>query len=281
MSIHFRGAATRQLEHHSPFARGVLVVVGLVIALFSAGLVLVSLTVQGPVPGPFFLIAAFFAGLSAYGGWLCWRGIRGTSVVRLVGGESFIGRYGHVLGIVMGAGIFVWRDPQPFTADWGLATSLLLLPVHLVLHELGHLCAGWLVGLRFESLGLGPVVARRLGGRLVWEWRGAGLHPGVDGWASVSPGGRGPARWRRAVFIAGGPLGNFATAALAAGLRSALTGPAGTAAALLEAVTLWGCVTGALNLVPLRLTGVSLVTDGASLLALLRSEGQPGTARFD
>lgn len=131
--------------------------------------------------------------------------------------------------------------------DWfgiaivGLA-GLFGYPVHLVIHEAGHLLVALLVGLRVTGV------------RISLRRQSA---------VTVRPAGPALAV-RMAAFVLGGPLANIAAAALAwQVLRQPLPAPVRMAAALAGAI---GLVVAVMNLLPIRLPGSTLDPDGLSLL---------------
>ena len=90
--------------------------------------------------------------------------------------------------------------------------SLACLALAVIVHEVGHLLAGWMVGFRFSSITIGPMAVRLEYGRLRAGFRRvlpaaghAGMH--IDRIRRL--------RRRLLRFIAGGPLANLLTAALA------------------------------------------------------------------
>ena len=153
-------------------------------------------------------------------------------------------------------GLFLWatrgtpRD-SPWHLGWRIASSLaifavlgLTMHVAVLVHELGHLAAGRLVGLHSTEMVVGPWGWRRRDGKTRFYWTGHWLSH--DGWAAASyVGEHMPAR-RSAILILGGPVASLLLALVAfyAG-----------------AVPLWRSLAGV----------VCLVIGGMSLLALLGS----------
>lgn len=98
-----------------------------------------------------------------------------------------------------------------------LATALAVL-----IHELGHLLAGALVGFQFRSLTVGPLFWSRYGGTIHFEWRKFTL----SGYASMAPpkiDPRLPSRFM--IFVLGGPIASAVYAGLCLGLCFVLQAP--------------------------------------------------------
>lgn len=158
------------------------------------------------------------------------------------------------------------RRVRPDAADFIGIEYLLCLAVAIIVHELGHLLAGWMVGLRFSSITIGPFALRLEYGRLragilrVMPAGGyAGMH--IDRIHRL--------RRRLLRFTVGGPLANLLTAFLAA---SWLAYAPPTSIALTVSLELFWMISALLaifNLLPIR-TGM-LYTDGARILMLRSS----------
>lgn len=105
---------------------------------------------------------------------------------------------------------------------WQLAllSALLLVKLFFVLnavlllcilvHELGHLVAGVLVGFRFISIRVGPLRVEHTG-QMSWHWTWRALTSGVTVSYPVSQRG---VRWRLFASVAGGPAANLVSAFL-------------------------------------------------------------------
>jgi hypothetical protein len=106
------------------------------------------------------------------------------------------------------------RDVGLLGSFWRLVTAVLLsLFLTTTIHELGHLLAGKLVGLRFHLLIIGPLRLSRESGRLRLGWhKGTALFNGLAG--SIPNDSHDLPR-RLLVFTSGGPLANLAQALLA------------------------------------------------------------------
>ncbi|MFN7925278.1 MAG: M50 family metallopeptidase [Bryobacteraceae bacterium] len=85
------------------------------------------------------------------------------------------------------------------------------LAVAIALHEAGHMIAGWVVGFRFSSIAVGPLmITRRSDG---WT---AGIHKGLgfDGQSGVNIGSLNMLRLRRLIYAAGGPAASLVATAV-------------------------------------------------------------------
>src|SRR5260370_219579 len=95
--------------------------------------------------------------------------------------------------------------------SWALLFALqaLLLFLTILVHECGHLLAGWLVGFRVQEIRIGPLQIRRAERRLAltfnnclpWFGGGAMSIPG----SHTDPADPHPLRWRAPILPAGGP----------------------------------------------------------------------------
>jgi hypothetical protein len=151
--------------------------------------------------------------------------------------------------------------------------QLVVLYAVVTIHELGHLLGGWLVGMRFQQLTVGPLTLRR-------TRRGLQLHlnPGRSwyGGGSLSvPTATGALRYREAVMAGAGPLASLVLGVIAVGvlLRSTLSDRPLAASALAVVwlalvVTVWSLASFFGNALPARVGGT--LTDGAKFLALVR-----------
>jgi hypothetical protein len=192
--------------------------------------------------------------------------------------EIFLG-----VGLLLVAIALVFRGTGPLGQYLAGGTPLLIIaltPVVVVIHELGHVLAGALVGFRFQFVQAGPVqVARTPAGvRLRWNQP---LPDDVLGLQSSLPDGDVVSIPRLVAHAAGGPLLNLATAALAYGVSSAVSPDRGAVAeAFLTVVRLVGVFSGlaVVNLIPFR-TPRGRLTDGALIIHYLRT-GSPALSAF-
>jgi hypothetical protein len=185
------------------------------------------------------------------------------------------------ISVVVGAGmgLLMGKYISEYTkhAHWskGQVVSLLLvLPLAWLLavglHELGHALAGRRQGFVLHWFAVGPLMWKKLDGRLRFRWN-TNLNA-AGGMVLCVPPDDQNLRHRFMVFAAGGPLGSVVWAALALGAWALLPTP-GTAVGQVLAAGLamsgWISVFLALlTLVPLHIGGFS--SDGARMLNLWR-----------
>ena len=148
---------------------------------------------------------------------------------------------------------------------------LLAVLIGILCHELGHVVAGKISGLRFQTLAAGPLVVSRLSDGWRYQWvNSRGLWNGIT---VMSPSRPTRLRSNAIFFVLGGPIGSLLCGAAAIALM--LAGPGlqmGEAAeffGILGVIELVNCVA---NLVPLRVPGG--YTDGARLLQLARKDAE-------
>ncbi len=177
-----------------------------------------------------------------------------------------------------------WLRSHTGRFGWYLAGGTLPLliaftPVVIVIHELGHVLAGALLGFRFQFVQVGRVqVVRTLHGvRLRWNQP---LPDDILGLQSSIPDGDEVSISRLVAHAAGGPVLNLATAALALGVAAVTPVRSATAEALLAVVRLVGVFSGLaiVNLLPFR-TPRGRLSDGALILHYLRV-GAPSLSAF-
>lgn len=178
---------------------------------------------------------------------------------------------GFIIGILVLVGsclvlqpTLAWTDKShdPMTSFALVVTALALT---VIVHELGHVIAGWLVGFRFRMINLGPLSLGREHGRLRMGWR-QGMFVGSTGMTTQSM--RSMHR-RLLIFVMGGPAANIlsipAAVLLVNHLLPNLTGTSLEALAAQFAV--FSLVAGFANLAPLR---SSVLSDGARIELLIR-----------
>jgi hypothetical protein len=142
-----------------------------------------------------------------------------------------------------------------FTYPW-----LAILAV-IVVHELGHLVAGWSAGLKFVIIRFGPIeITSPL--RISFQ---PGRIRGASGWTSMFPATTKRVRDRLLVLLVGGPLANLLSS-------MALICLVQNRSAFLDWFAFLSMVIGLANLVPFQ--RLNLVSDGKRILMLLRGDGQ-------
>jgi Zn-dependent protease len=165
--------------------------------------------------------------------------------------------------------ISVANDTRRFgeqAANLVFVTYLLCLAVAVIVHEMGHLLAGWMVGFRFSSITIGPIALRMEFGKLR-----AGIRRTLPagGYAGMHIDRIRRLRRRLLRFIAGGPLANLLTAALAASWLAYSPPRSIALASSLELFWMMSALIAIINLLPLRIG--MLYTDGARMLMLRSS----------
>jgi len=160
------------------------------------------------------------------------------------------------------AAILVW--PQGLSRWHLLWLVPVSLPVAYIVHELGHLLAGFMVGLRVERIALGPLRIDRVGGRrrwhLSWNAWGGTIHS-----PDLLPG----LRHRLLVSAAAGPLVNLVVAfALAAAV--ALVHPGSLLAASCVTLSAASAGVGLMTLLPQP--RVRFHSDGALMKVLFEGD---------
>jgi len=191
------------------------------------------------------------------------RGPLQFALYMLAGG--MVGVLGAMFGRSLAAAAPDWPWP-PVSVPVALLATLLMLWPNIVLHEAGHAVAGIARGLRPIAFGIGPLRWER--GQSRWRFRRGGRVGGIAGFASLLPhGGRGLSRLDQMAYLAGGPLANLATAALAVALLPMADASPGLAGFLLGTAA-GAAFLGLMNLVPFHSQGWR--SDGRGLLDLLR-----------
>lgn len=280
--------------------RILLVLVGGLMALAGAGslgLLLVLVVRSGRLVGGEWTGAAAVALLAvvAFGG-LAWmgvarivRGVRGYTPATPPSGrlEIWLRHNGYAVGLAIWAALALAAERSaPNTRDfllgpnatvrlpWFAFLFVLVLPLHVAVHELGHAAAGALVGFRFQSLRVGWLAIRRTdqGMRVSWS-RPEVLD--VLGFHVALPVDEERLGLRLALHAAAGPCATLGAALLCAAGSRAIGHPGTIGQALAENL-LWagflaGTFLGVLNLVPFR-TRSGLNSDGANLARTLRPE---------
>jgi len=141
---------------------------------------------------------------------------------------------------------------------------LLILAVTLV-HELGHCLAGWIAGLEFGQIRVGPLSVD-CDKRLNWEWNRGTI---VGGEALMLPKGKSAIRARLSAYILGGPIANIG---VGISFLHILPEQDTHFAGLVRLFLAGSFIIGIGNLVPLRRYGFS--SDGMKLGLLLLNKSQ-------
>ena len=150
---------------------------------------------------------------------------------------------------------------------------LLAILIGILCHETGHVLAGKISGLRFQTLAAGPLVVSNLSDGWRWQWvNSQGLWNGVT---VMSPTRPNRLRSNAVFFVLGGPIGSLICGAGAISLM--LAGPdlhMGQAAEFFGILGVIELVNVFANLIPIQVPGG--YTDGARLwqLILMNAEGK-------
>jgi Zn-dependent protease len=119
---------------------------------------------------------------------------------------------GLVIGIVFAA-VIENAGNSELQPPLALFFYFVILALVVIVHETGHLAAGWSVGFQFSLISIGPVSLRSEYGRLTVQIR---RDLGALGYAGMHIGRVSKLRRRLIVFIAAGPLANLISGAIAA-----------------------------------------------------------------
>lgn len=160
---------------------------------------------------------------------------------------------------------------EPFTESVTLSTFaafalLASLEVFLILiHELGHATAAWLLGWRVRDITVLRLTFRPMAG--VWAWSRQRKNLDVGGWVYSTPPAVGAGTLHSIAISAAGPLANLAVAALCLGYITIIPTRSDAAYSLLQTTGWLSLMTGVLNLLPLKLAN-GLKSDGHQLVSL-------------
>jgi len=135
----------------------------------------------------------------------------------------------------------------------------------VAIHELGHLLAGWTVGLQFEEVAIGPLRIERKSG----QWKFQARHHLIGGYTSMSLDRIRRVRTRLIFLVAGGPLASFVsgTCALLGVVMIANDPNLRSVLGWFGCFSLWVTI---VNLLPSHSSG--RVNDGLLLRTLLKSK---------
>lgn len=152
-----------------------------------------------------------------------------------------------------------WPSPVAIVGYYAIARF-----AATVIHECGHIVAGWASAMKLHSIQIGPAVARIRSGRWQYRWLNHGYAGG--GAVGLIPLHLGDLKNRRIRICLGGPVASLllAIAAFTITLQSAYS----TGWALWAILCTIAAIDFVFNLVPARPT--SLYSDGALLVQLLR-----------
>jgi hypothetical protein len=173
-------------------------------------------------------VVLLFGAFAAMGVRRVVAGLRGHATKRTASGvrfESWVKRNGYLFALVgwgalSVAALIAAGGPASLLLDrrmvadrlaWTMFLGLLLLPVHVAVHEAGHALAGWIVGFRFQSLRIGwlSFVRDDRGWRASW---GRPAVPELLGFHSAVPVGTEALGARFAFHAAGGVAATWAAA---------------------------------------------------------------------
>lgn len=226
-----------------------------------------------------------FAALSGLGWKALVQGVRGSSRVseRHRASDELIRRHGVLLTVGLGAVMLVGfrllrgtlappsprGDPMPALL-WYAAACLVLFPLQVAIHELGHALAALAVGIRVESVRVVGLLVQRVAGRFrlswTWTWKGSGDLAGQVTFVPVPV-----ARWRYLFVLLAGPAASLASALVFHGAweraAAASAGREWTGALLASAVAGLGMF--GTNAFPYA-TRSGFRSDGARAIALYR-----------
>jgi len=182
---------------------------------------------------------------------------------------------GIIVGVIVGAlfGIVLIRTDEQSTgeaaADYMILFYFAAILLAVVIHEIGHLLAGWAVGFRFSSVSIGPVSLKRVYGKLKVETRKT--LAGAAGLAGMHVAGVRRLHRRLLIFIAGGPAANLLSIPVTIVLVDYVFHASENVWVSIPAhLFIWiSLIIGILNLVPFSVG--ALFTDGARIDMLVRS----------
>lgn len=139
----------------------------------------------------------------------------------------------------------------------------------VIVHEAGHLIAGWIVRFRFKMISIGPFCLKIEYGRLKIQARAA--RAGLAGYASMNVGSVRRLRRRLLIFISGGPAANLLSAGATFGFLDYLFPSLwhGWVSIFFNLFVGISLLLGLLNLVPFSTGG--FFSDGSRIKMLLRS----------
>jgi hypothetical protein len=174
-----------------------------------------------------------------------------------------------IAGIVLMLPVIAWTDKSrdPKTGFILLVSALILTTI---VHELGHLFAGWMVGFRFSAIHIGPCSLSWEHGKLKARIRREMLALGATGATGMHVKTVRRLHRRLLIYVAGGPAANLLSIPAAVLLvNHVFPGLGETRVGTLAAqFTVFSLLAGMVNLMPIRSV---LLSDGARIEMLLRS----------
>jgi Zn-dependent protease len=179
-----------------------------------------------------------------------------STVVGIIGGA--------LLALIPAIGLIHDRG----SSNIGILPYVVALSVAILIHELGHLTAGWCVGFRFHCIAVGPFALYLKHGGLKLSLVRVST---ALGYASMHVGTVVRLRRRLLLFVAAGPVANLVTVPFAV-LSSNHTFFSATHRSSLSfaaQLTMISILLSVLNLLPLPV-GPGLFTDGFRVATLLR-----------
>ena len=182
--------------------------------------------------------------------------------------------WGVLLGLVFAA-VLIRNDrhhSRNSASDFMVLFYFASILAVVVVHEIGHLLAGWSVGFRFSRIAIGPFCLKVEHGRLRLE--GRGRLTGAAGYAGMHVNGLRRLRRRLFIFTLGGPTANLLSFAVVTAILDysapvALNHWMSLPAKLFAQLSL---LIGLVNLVPFSVG--ALFTDGARIAMLFRSRAR-------
>jgi hypothetical protein len=170
-----------------------------------------------------------------------------------------------ILGSIGGSLIAVIQAlTQP---RFGILLYFAALPIAILIHELGHLTAGWCVGFRFRCIAVGPFALRLERGSPKLRWL---RELTASGYADMSADTVPRLRHRLLLYMLGGVIANLGTVPIAmlfAQTSFATTHP--LFLSLAYQLVMVSVLSAVLSLLPLPV-GIRAFTDGFRVATLLR-----------
>ena len=172
---------------------------------------------------------------------------------------------GFVVGVVGGVGAMklVYDASAP---PWGVLAFVLGLAAAVVVHELGHLIAGWTVGFHFNSIQVGWFFIGFEYGKLTFKTK---YQSNLAGYATIRIDRIRRLRTRLLIFILGGPAANLFGALISAGIVTVFDSENSRIASFASVFALICLMLTFLNLMPFSTRGMR--TDGGRIRMLLAS----------